>query len=70
MITPVAYEALNKIMEDEDSENFLTLCDEKGICLECGEIADDIEPDDDNCQCEHCSEFAVMGLTMAIVNYY
>lgn len=73
-ITPRAYQKLDELMMSEEdgeaSDNFVEMCDEKGVCLECGHIQDDIEPNDENMHCEECGEFAVMGLTTAIVNFY
>lgn len=74
MISEIAKAKLDRILLSEDdtaspSDEFVNHCDENGICLECGEIHEDIEPDAEGYMCQECGEHAVMGLSMAIITY-
>jgi hypothetical protein len=37
-----------------------------GICKECGELIDNIKPDDENVHCPDCDEFEVVSIDKAI----
>lgn len=43
-------------------------CDNyQGICLECEELQDGVEPDAENYECESCGAFEVMGIEEALL---
>jgi hypothetical protein len=50
---------LDRIIEAVKRHN--TTLDNPGICVHCGEDADDCEPDARQCKCESCGEHAVYG---------
>ena len=55
---------------EESSGNLLNLVDEhpnKGICYHCGELADGVEPDAAQYECEMCGKNAVHGLETALL---
>lgn len=38
-----------------------------GICLECGEFAENVEPDARDYQCDSCEQWRVFGLDEALM---
>lgn len=36
-----------------------------GICIECGELVDSVEPDAKKQRCDACGEYAVYGIEVA-----
>jgi len=59
-----SYSFVLSVSEDQYTE----LChDHNGVCLECGEIADCVEPDAEEYKCESCEKHAVFGLEQAML---
>lgn len=68
-ISETAQESLNEILEECDGDYF-ALCEEygnQGICLECGDLADMVEPDATGYHCHSCGENSVAGIENAIL---
>lgn len=40
----------------------------QGICLNCGELRDETEPDAENYPCEFCGEDKVQGIENALID--
>lgn len=38
-----------------------------GVCIECGNRQDGVEPDAEKYRCDDCGEFAVYGLEQAVL---
>jgi hypothetical protein len=50
-------------------ERYRELCDEySGVCKDCEEIADNVEPDACNYTCENCGEDSVFGIEEAFMD--
>jgi hypothetical protein len=49
--------------------DYYELCNDYcGICLDCGEIADGVEPDAQNYNCGFCGANRVVGLEWALIS--
>ena len=68
-ISTVAMMALHNYIDENSPEEIFMSDESLGICLECGEIDEGVEPDAENYQCNSCSKHAVCGIETAIVSY-
>lgn len=65
-----------KLNKEEILDRAIRMCEERnttlsnpGICLACGEDADDCEPDARNYECEACGENKVFGAEEILVMF-
>jgi hypothetical protein len=68
-ISEAAQQSLNEIIEECEGDYF-ALSEEygnQGICLECGELADMVEPDAIGYHCDSCGADSVSGIENAIL---
>lgn len=68
-ISKTAQTSLNEILTECEGDYF-ALCEEygnRGICLECGDLADMVEPDATEYHCESCGANSVAGIETAIL---
>lgn len=68
-ISQTAQNSLNELLEEFDGDYF-ALCDEysdQGICLECGDLADMVEPDATGYHCHSCGANSVSGIENAVL---
>jgi hypothetical protein len=68
-LSDAAQATLSEILDACDG-NYSILCaeyDNQGLCLECGELADSVEPDATGYTCGACGAHSVTGLENAIL---
>jgi hypothetical protein len=68
-ISETAQDSLNEIL-GECGGDYFALCEEygnQGICLDCGDLADMVEPDAAGYHCESCGANSVAGIESAIL---
>lgn len=62
----IAKNYVDNLFEQGDEVAFEKCEDGTGICLECGELYDDISPDTEGQHCLVCDEPEVCSMTIAI----
>ena len=39
----------------------------EGVCLECGEVIENVEPNAGNCECPDCGTISLVGIEKALI---